>query len=99
MKVDIADGISTARVYEPENLTPDDLYSLAKSDVDFLLVDMRLSMAPPVLGFYFDPWELNRGERLSPTALLKFDHVDGIARVYDNGWIKIYDVRGLHGHD
>jgi hypothetical protein len=31
-------------------------------------------------------------------ALLKFDHLNGIARVYDNGWIKIYDVKGLHDH-
>jgi hypothetical protein len=97
-KVNIVEGVSTAQVYEPEKLTPDDLYALARSDLDFLLVDMRLSMSPPVLGFYFDPWESNQGERLSPTALLKFDHLDGVARIYDNDWIKIYDVRGLHEH-
>jgi hypothetical protein len=92
----IADGVTTSRVYEPEKLLPDDLYALARSDLDFLLVDMRLSMGPPVLGFYFQPWETNADEPLSPSALLKFDRIDGVGRVYDNGWIKIYDVRGLH---
>jgi hypothetical protein len=98
VKLDIVEGVTTSRVYEPEKLSPDDLYSLARSDTDFLLVDMRLSTSPPVLGFYFEPWDSNRENPLSPTALLKFDHIDGVARVYDNGSIKIYDVRGLHGH-
>jgi hypothetical protein len=93
----IADGgIADSRVYEPEELPPDDLYALRHGDVDFMLVDMRLSTGPPVLGFYFQPWETNAGQPLSPAALLKFDGIEGIGRIYDNGWIKIYDMRGLH---
>ena len=96
VKVDIAEGVTTGRVYEAETLSQGDLYALIKSDLDFMLVDMRLSTAPPVLGFYFENWEPNLGEPISPVALLKFDKVAGIGRIYDNGAIKIYDVRELH---
>ena len=51
-----------------------------------------------VLGFYFEEWEAGKGTALSPDALLKFNDIDGVARIYDNGWIVIYDVRGLHGN-
>jgi hypothetical protein len=96
VRLDIVDGVATARIYEPIELSPDDLYALERSEVDFLLVDMRLSTSPPVLGFYFEPWEHNGNDPLSPSALLKFDDIDGIYRIYDDGWIKIYDVRGMH---
>ena len=94
--IDVAEGVSTGRVYSADALPPDDLWSLGTSKVDFMMVDMRLSTAPPLLGYYFDPWERSDDQRLSPRALLKFDDVKGIGRVYDNGWIKIFDVRGLH---
>ncbi len=98
MKVDVAPGVPTGRIYESEHLPPDDLWSLAQSDIEFMFVDMRLSMSPPLLGFYFDPWDRNDGTPLSPQALLKFDAIDGVGRIYDNGWIKIFDLRGMHGH-
>ena len=90
-------GVYSSRVFENETLGPGEFWALARSDLDFLLVDLRLSTAPPVLGFYFEPWDLRRGKRLSGTELLKFNDVKGITRIYDNGWIIIYDVRGLHG--
>ena len=96
VKVMIAQGVAPSRVFSEEKLSPDDRYALERSDIDFLLVDLRLTTSPPVLGFYFEPWDPDRGEPLSPTALLKFDDVAGVARIYDNGWIKIYDIRGLH---
>jgi hypothetical protein len=96
-RVDIIDGVDAGRVFEAEKIGPGEFWSLAKSDIDFLLVDRRLSTAPPVLGFYFEPWEARDGKPLSPAALLKFNDVDGITRIYDNGFIVIYDIRGLHG--
>jgi hypothetical protein len=50
-----------------------------------------------VLGFYFERWEAQAGKLFSGAELLKFNDVRGITRIYDNGWIIIYDVRGLHG--
>jgi hypothetical protein len=97
-RVHIAEGVDSARIFEGEDLGPDNLYALARSDIDFLLVDLRLSTAPPVLGFYFEPWEAREGTPLSGAELLKFNDIQGVARIYDNGWIVIYDVRGLHGN-
>lgn len=97
-RIKIAEGIYSARIFEGEELGADELYALARSDIDFLLVDLRLSTAPPVLGFYFEPWEVQEGTPLTGAELLKFNDIQGVARIYDNGWIVIYDVRGLHGN-
>jgi hypothetical protein len=94
----IVEDVYAARVFKAEKLGADEFYALARSDIDFLLVDLRLTTSPPRLGFYFEPWEETKGRALSPEALLKFNDIDGITRIYDNGWIVIYDVRGLHGN-
>jgi hypothetical protein len=98
VRVKIVEGVAPARVFENETLEPDEFWALVRSDIDFLLVDLRLSTAPPVLGFYFEPWEAQQGKPISGAELLKFNDVKGITRIYDNGWIMIYDVRGLHGN-
>jgi hypothetical protein len=97
VRAKVAQGVYSSRVFENETLGPDEFSALARSDLDFLLVDLRLTTAPPVLGFYFQPWDARQGTPLSGTELLKFNDVKGITRIYDNGWIIIYDVRGLHG--
>lgn len=97
VRVKIVEGVAPARVFENETLGPDEFWALVRSDIDFLLVDLRLSTAPPVLGFYFEQWEAQQGKPFSGAELLKFNDVKGVTRIYDNGWIIIYDVRGLHG--
>jgi hypothetical protein len=97
VKLAVSQGVDTGRVFRAKKLDPDEYWALANGDVDFLLVDLRLSTALPVLGFYFEPWEPKSATPLSAAALLKFNKVDGITRIYDNGYIIIYDVRGLHG--
>lgn len=97
VRTKVAQGVYSSRVFENETLGPNEFWALARSDLDFLLVDLRLTTAPPVLGFYFQPWDARQGTPLSGTELLKFNDVKGITRIYDNGWIIIYDVRGLHG--
>lgn len=98
VRVKIAEGIDTARLFETETLGSNVVGALSRSDVDFLLVDLRLSMSPPVLGFYFEPWQPRHGKALSGNDLLKFNDIGGVARIYDNGWIVIYDVRELHAN-
>ncbi|WP_202293577.1 hypothetical protein [Mesorhizobium sp. 131-2-1] len=95
VRVAVVQGIDAALLFEAETLGPDEFWALTRSDIDFLLIDLRLTTAPPVLGFYFQPWQARRTTPLSGAALLKFNDVKGVARIYDNGWIVIYDVRGL----
>ncbi|HEY9483400.1 MAG TPA: hypothetical protein VIR00_10595 [Micromonosporaceae bacterium] len=69
---------------------------VAGENVEFLWVDARLSQQPPVSGSFFlaDP---RAGQNLTPLRkanLTKFDTVTFVRRVYDDGTIRIYDLRG-----
>lgn len=71
------------------------------ADIDYLVADRRLTRGLPRFGVYIEAGEAGtRGTEVRkdpPTieALTKFDHVPGTERVYDNGEISVYDVRGL----
>ncbi|GAB1715075.1 MAG: hypothetical protein NTAFB05_01170 [Nitrobacter sp.] len=97
VRLAVSQGVDAGRVFRAPKLDSDEYWALAKGDIEFLLVDLRLSTNLPVLGFYFEPWEQKPTTPLSAAALLKFNNIKGITRIYDNGYIVIYDVRGLHG--
>jgi hypothetical protein len=63
--------------------------------VDYLWVDDRLSRQLPVSGPYFqvDPLGGRHTTPIPVANLTKFDSVAGVNRVYDNGDIRIYDMR------
>ena len=60
-------------------------------------MDMRLSTQPALVGTFFQPGEpAGLGLiPLDPTALQKWDGDERVSRVFDDGWIRIYDVRAL----
>jgi hypothetical protein len=66
--------------------------------VRYVVIDRRLSSARPAVGYYVE-----RDERLayayrrpvSHEALLKFERVNGLSRIYDSGAIVIYDASRL----
>jgi hypothetical protein len=63
--------------------------------VQYVLVDQRLSRSLPVSGTYF-PGKATTGTHPIPIAdLTKFNHLPGVARIYDSGNIVIYDLQGL----
>ena len=61
----------------------------------------RLASGLPRFGVYIEQGEfgtIGTQERTEPppaSAFTKFDDVDGANRIYDNGAIAVYDVRGL----
>ena len=65
--------------------------------IDYLLVDMRLSTQPALMGGFFGPGEPEGLglTPLDPAALQKWDGDEHVSRVFDDGWIRIYDVRAL----
>jgi hypothetical protein len=95
----IADGVDASRIFFAESLSPETLYPIRKGRIDYLLVDLRITTATPALGEYFEENDANRGVPPSPSRLLKFDNADRVTRIYDNGWIVIFDVRALHGRE
>ena len=68
--------------------------------VQYLIADQRLSESLPHLGIYIDNGEYQNEKGTSPSAplvseLTKFDKFPGAQRIFDNGAIRIYDLRHL----
>jgi hypothetical protein len=73
----------------------DDELMLQSLGIDYLWVDIRISQQLPASGAYF-PVDPQNGLHTTPIPranLTKFDGVSGANRVYDNGDIRIYDMR------
>ncbi len=68
---------------------------LADLGIDYLWVDARTGQQVPASGALFpqDPHAGQRTAPLSTAQLSKFDELTGADRVYDNGSVRIYDVR------
>jgi len=71
------------------------------ANLDYVVADRRLATGLPRFGVYIEAGEAGtRGTevRKDPppaSAFTKFDDVKGTDRIYDNGAIAVYDVRGL----
>jgi hypothetical protein len=64
-------------------------------EVHYVVTDSRLTKAIPPSGSFF-PGENNASLKPIPAAnLTKYDHVNGIGRIYDDGDIKIYDLTSM----
>jgi hypothetical protein len=92
----IQNGIDASRVFLADKISPDTLYVIRKGKIDYLLVDLRLTTARALLGEYYERGEQTKGHPPLPSNLLKFDGDPNAARIFDNGWIVIYDVSRLH---
>ena len=68
------------------------------AQIDYLVVDLRISQSLPTLGVYIETGEYEGRGRTEPVpaaALEKFAAVPGVDRIYDSGTVQIYDVRRL----
>ncbi len=87
---------NVAELYYTPTWTAGDGRLVAKTYVQYLLVDRRLSQQLPAGGSYF-PVDPEADEHHTPIPLkdlTKFDKVRDISRVYDNGDIVVYWVAG-----
>jgi hypothetical protein len=91
------DRIDTSNVFFNPTLSPSEVEAIRRGRIDYLLVDLRLSRGLAFVGHYYEHLgaEKSYSGPPEPMALLKFNTVDGVSRVFDNGWIAIFDVRGL----
>jgi hypothetical protein len=82
---------------QSEKLSPSDVALLRQLGIDYVLADLRLTTALPVVGVYFDGGAADRAHAkpLAAKALLKFDLDPRISRPFDNGYQIIFDVRKL----
>lgn len=95
------DGFNLRTAYFSTELTPDDLDLLVRAGVDYVIADLRLPTSLPYVGVYVErgeqftsgPWT----EPMPEAALTKWADLPGVDLVYDNGAIRIYDIRRLTG--
>jgi hypothetical protein len=61
----------------------------------YIVIDKRLTLEPPLIGFYVEsdePKAFERRHAISIAGLKKFESIPGFSRIYTNGPITIYDA-------
>jgi O-antigen/teichoic acid export membrane protein len=94
----IGDGIDGSPVFFDPEVTRNVTDTLKKGAVTYIVVDRRLAKSLPLVGVYLEQGEEGSYKHLTPIdprALSKFDSVDGVSLVYDNGQVAVYDVREM----
>ena len=95
----IADEIDVSPVFFSPQMGQNDVSILSSARVQYLVVDLRLAQALPLLGFYYEQGETGAYKHTMPIslqALTKFSAIPQINRVFDSGNIVIYNVGGLY---
>jgi Double zinc ribbon len=95
---DQEDQINVIPIFFSSSLGDYEVSILRQAQVRYLVVDLRLSQALPVIGFYFDEGEPGAFQHTTPidtASLTKFNTIPQINRVFDSGDIVIYDVGAL----
>lgn len=94
----VSTNIDASRLLLDPEYTDKDVALIRQAGIDYLVVDTRLSDGLPHQQVYIENGEFGMNDRTGPVpaaALTKFASVPGVQRVYDNGSLVIYDVRGL----
>jgi len=91
-------GYDAGVILVADKLGPGEIDVLQKLRLDYLFVDLRLTTGLPVVGAYFDGAAADRmASPPTARALLKFDSIRPVSRLFDNGYTIVYDVRALSG--
>ena len=92
------DKIDVSPVFYASTLGPKEKAILREARIRYLVVDLRLSTALPLDGFYFEEGEPGTYQLTKPislVALTKFSKIPQVQRVFESGDIVIYDVGRL----
>ena len=93
-----SDGVETWQVFLSPSVGPDEIARIRKANIDFIVIDRRLSSGLPLVPFYYEEGENYNGnhtEPVAPEVLAKWDAAAGVDRIYDSGNIQLYDVEPL----
>ena len=73
---------------------------ISAANIEYLVIDRRLSSMPPVVGSYFDRGDPRllggAGRAVKPTILAKWDQASDVSRIFDLGDVQFYDVSALN---
>jgi hypothetical protein len=89
-------GRPVAAIFSAHRLGPGVIKMIAYDDLEYLVVDLRLSRELPRSGRYFDSGEASAPtEPLRAEALEKFSHSRLLDKIYSSGNIRIYSAQPL----
>jgi hypothetical protein len=94
----LIDKVSISGIFLAGHIGPNEEAALRDARIRYLVVDRRISRMQSLSAHYYETWE----QMIAPydgtprlQVLEKFDHIDGVSRVFDSGDILIYDVGTL----
>ena len=90
-----SDGVETWQLFLSPSVGPDEIATISKAHIEYLVIDRRLSSGLPLVPFYYEEGEIQKGnhtEPVAPRVLGKWDTAAGVDRIYDSGNIQLYDV-------
>ncbi|WP_029431603.1 DUF6541 family protein [Blastococcus sp. URHD0036] len=92
----LADEINPSSLLLSPRFGADDEEALRDDDLDYVVVDLRGSQTRPRVGVYWENGEWGQPHDIPVTleALRKLADVPGVERIYDSGWVVVYDVSG-----
>jgi hypothetical protein len=92
----VGDQVDVKGAYFAAALDAETRRELQRARVRFVLADDRLTTSLPYTGVYVERGEIRNGawrEPLPAIALEKWDTLASVDRIYDNGAIRLYDLR------
>jgi hypothetical protein len=90
--------VETWQLFLGPDIGLNELRRLRRLELEYLLIDRRLSRTLPLVGFYYEEGEVAHGRHttpISPATLGKWDADPDADRIFDSGELQIYDVRRL----
>jgi hypothetical protein len=93
-----SEGVESWQLFLSRGIGPEERARLKLINLEYLLIDRRLSQSLPLFGFYYEEGEIAKARHTAPisAALLgKWDADSAVDRVFDSGHLQIYDVRRL----
>jgi hypothetical protein len=92
-----APGSISAYLLISTSITPALAKQIRSQNIQFVIADHRITTAIPVDGnplFPDDPFADHYAKLIPAASLNKFNHIDGVSRLFDDGPIVIFDLRG-----
>lgn len=98
MITNLMDHVVVSGIFLANQLGPEEYKAIRNGSIQYLVVDTRLNRSFALDGHYYEAWEqLVAKYRYPPRVALlrKFDSMPLVNTAFDNGEIRIYDIRAL----
>ena len=93
-----SEGVESWQLFVSPGIGQAEQARLVRIQLEYLLIDRRLSRALPLAGFYYEEGEIFLKKHtvpISAAVLGKWDGDPAVDRIFDSGDLQIYDVRRL----